>query len=110
MPEPVRTAVLDRVRRTGAQTERLLRAASALGSVFNPATLAPMLGLSPQDVAYHCERGLDARLLVPADAEYRFANALIRDVLYMTTPAPTRDVYHRHAAELRGRRTVATSG
>ena len=32
--------------------------------------------------------------------EYEFANDLIREVLYATTPEPTRLAYHRRAADL----------
>ena len=41
-----------------------------------------------------------ARLLVASGRDYEFANDLIREVLYATTPEPTRLAYHRRAADL----------
>jgi DNA-binding SARP family transcriptional activator/tetratricopeptide (TPR) repeat protein len=100
VPESLQAAVLARLRRTGADTEELLRAASVLGAAFDPAVLADLLGVDEQVVAGRCGQALSARLLVVADREYEFANDLVREVLYATTPAPTRVVYHRRAADL----------
>jgi hypothetical protein len=41
-----------------------------------------------------------ARLLVVSGRDYEFANDLIREVLYASTPEPTRLAYHRRAADL----------
>ena len=41
-----------------------------------------------------------ARLLVVAGGAYEFANDLVQEVLYATTPEPTRMQYHRAAADL----------
>ena len=105
MPERLRLSVLDRVRRTGEQTERLLRAASVLGSAFDPVVLAELLDLTPHEAAFSCERALTARLLVVAGREYEFANTIIRRALYVTTPAPTRRIHQERAADLLGHRT-----
>ena len=48
-----------------------------------------------------CARtALEARLLVVSGRDYEFANDLIREVLYASTPEPTRLAYHRRAADL----------
>jgi DNA-binding SARP family transcriptional activator/tetratricopeptide (TPR) repeat protein len=100
VPESLEEAVLARVRRAGPAVEAALRAAAVLGASFDPATVAGLLGEAPQAAIAACAGALAARLLVVADRDYEFANDLVRDVLYTTTPAPTRQAYHRHAADL----------
>lgn len=100
VPEALRLAVQRRVRRVGEQTDRVLRAAVVLGSVFDPMVLAAMVDLTPNEVAYHCERALVARLLVVSGRGYAFANDLIRQALHATTPEPTRRIHERRASEL----------
>ena len=60
-----------------------------------------MLDLAPHAAALRCERAAAARLLVVGRAgSYEFANDLIQEVLYATTPAPTRIAHHLRAADL----------
>jgi DNA-binding SARP family transcriptional activator len=100
VPESLRSAVQARVRRTGPATESLLRAASVLGATIDPLTLAELLEFPPATTVDLCEQAFQARLLVVSGRDYEFANDLIREVLYATTPEPTRLVYHRQAADL----------
>jgi DNA-binding SARP family transcriptional activator len=100
VPESLRTAVQARVRRAGPPVEALLRAAAVLGSTVDPLTLGVMLDLVPAAALEQCEAALGARLLVVSGRDYEFANDLIRDVLYASTPEPTRLAYHRRAADL----------
>jgi DNA-binding SARP family transcriptional activator len=100
VPESLRSAVQARVRQTGAATETLLRAASVLGSAIDPLALGELLDLTPPAALEHCEHALQGRLLVVSGRDYEFANDLIREVLYATTPEPTRLAYHRRAADL----------
>jgi len=100
VPESLRSAVQARVRRTGAAAESLLRAASVLGAAIDPLTLGELLELAPAAAVDLCEQALQARLLVVSGRDYEFANDLIREVLYATTPEPTRLAYHRRAAGL----------
>ena len=100
VPESLRTAVQARVRRAGAPVETLLRAASVLGITVDPLTLGDMLDLVPATALDLCEAALKARLLVVSGRDYEFANDLIREVLYIGTPEPTRLAYHRRAADL----------
>jgi DNA-binding SARP family transcriptional activator len=90
LPESLRTAVQARVRRAGLPVENLLRAASVLGSAVDPLTLGALLDLVPASALELCEAALEARLLVVAGRDYEFANDLIREVLYASTPEPTR--------------------
>jgi tetratricopeptide (TPR) repeat protein len=100
VPESLRSAVQARVRRTGPAAESLLRAASVLGAAIDPLTLSELLELPPAAAVELCEQAFQARLLVVSGRDYEFANDLIREVLYATTPEPTRLVYHRRAADL----------
>ena len=100
VPESLRSAVQARVRRTGAGTEALLRAASVLGSAVDPLVLGDLLGLQPAAALELCELALEARLLAVSGRDYEFANDLIREVMYSSTPEPTRLAYHHRAADL----------
>lgn len=98
VPEEVRVIVLARLRGLDEQARRVLRAASVLNGAFDPVVLGKVLDLPPQEVAGHCERALGRGLLVVCGSAYEFANALTRETLYATTPAPTRLVYQHRAA------------
>ena len=100
VPESLRTAVQARVRRAGSAVEALLRAAAVLGATVDPLTLGGMLDLVPATALELCEAALEARLLVVSGRDYEFANDLIGEVLYGSTPEPTRLAYHRRAADL----------
>ena len=100
IPESLRSAVQARVRQTGPATDTLLRAASVLGAAIDPLTLGELLQLTPAGAVERCEQALAAGLLVVSGRDYEFANDLIREVMYATTPAPTRLAYHRRAADL----------
>jgi DNA-binding SARP family transcriptional activator len=100
VPWPVRTVVLDRVRRAGQKAEELLRAAAVLDHGFAPTDLAWLLDISGPEASRRCERTLSARLVTVAGSGFEFANDLIRQVLYDTTPLPTRLAYQRRAAHL----------
>ncbi len=104
IPESLSAAVLARIRRSGEQTEDLLRAAAVLGAAIEPETVARLLDVSPVAATAGCERALAARLLVVADRAYEFANDLIREVVYASMPRPTRVAFHRRAADLQSDR------
>jgi predicted ATPase len=93
VPDSLRKAVQARVQRTGAATEALLRAAAVLGAALDPLTLGVMLDLVPATALDLCEAALAARLLVVSGRDYEFANDLIREALYLSTPEPTRPLW-----------------
>jgi DNA-binding SARP family transcriptional activator len=100
VPSSLRATVVSRVHRAGAPVEAALRAAAVLGSAVDPLLLGNLLGLTAAAAVERCEQALSARLLVVSGRHYEFANDLIREVLYATTPEPTRLAYHREAADL----------
>ena len=99
-PESLQQVVLARLRRVGPATEELLRAGAVLGATVDPATVAAMIGVPPHLAAQRCEVAAAARLLVLVGRSYEFANDLVQEVIYATTPLPTRVAHHRRAAEL----------
>jgi DNA-binding SARP family transcriptional activator len=99
LPESLRSAVQARARRLGPEAEHLLRVAAVLGAAINPATVASLADVPSAAVLQHCELALRAGLLVAAGRDFEFANDLIREALYATTPEPTRLAYHQRAAD-----------
>ncbi len=110
VPRSLQDTVLARVRRAGAGVEEVLRAGSVLGSSYDPAVVATMLGTPMSAVVTRSEEGLGARLLVPRGREYEFANDLVREVLYATTSVPARLAFHHQAADLLTDRPEAVAG
>ena len=100
VPASLNAAVLSRVARLDADVQEILRAAAVLGPSVDPRTVAAMLGKTPVDVLRGCEELVGARLAVAVGAGYEFANDLVRDVIYATTPLPVRHAFHRLAADL----------
>jgi tetratricopeptide (TPR) repeat protein len=100
VPESLLAAVLGRVERTGAQCEELLRVGAVFGSAFELTLVAEMLDTPTETAASSARRALDARLLTESTGVFEFANDLIRDALYRTTPGPILIERHRRAAAL----------
>jgi DNA-binding SARP family transcriptional activator len=99
LPDSLREAVLARVRRLPEPAETVLRAAAVFDSGVALADLTPTAGLPQGVVEKACERALDAGLLTVAGRDYEFAHDLAREVLYLSTPEPTRVALHRRAAD-----------
>ena len=90
VPESLRTAVQARVRRAGPPSRRCSGRPRCSARTVDPLTLGAMLDLVPATALELCEAALGARLLVVSGRDYEFANDLIREVLYASTPEPTR--------------------
>src|SRR5271165_890684 len=99
LPESLRSTVQARVRRLGPEAEHLLRVAAVLGAAIDPVTVAAVADVPPAAALQLCELALRARRLVAAGRDFEFANDLIREALYATTPEPTRLAYHQRAAD-----------
>ena len=95
VPATLTDAVTHRVARTGHEVEELARAAAVLGASFEPGTVAGLLELTDAVAARRCEQLVSARLAVESGRTYEFVNDLVHEVLYATTPEPTRHTYHR---------------
>ena len=100
LPESLRSVVQARVRRLGPAGEQVLRVAAVLGAAVDPETIAAVAGVPHAAALGNCELALQARLLAASGRDFEFANDLIREALYATTPEPTRLAYHRRAADL----------
>lgn len=100
VPPTLTDAVTLRVARAGEEVEQLARAAAVLGASFEPGTVAGLLEVTESVAARRCEQLVAARLAVESGRAYEFVNDLVHEVLYATTPEPTRDTYHRKAADL----------
>ncbi|GAA2561852.1 ATP-binding protein [Pseudonocardia hydrocarbonoxydans] len=110
VPESLQAAILARLRRAGSDIERMLRAGAVLGTAVSPDLVAAMLELPAPTVVHLCEEAAAARLLVAVGAEYEFANDLLHEALYATTPTPTRLAHHHRAADLLADRPEALAG
>ncbi len=100
VPLTLQAAVLARVRRLGPAGQELLGAGAVLGATFSPVTASQVLEQPLPSVLAAAERALAAGLLVPTGSQYAFANDLVREVLYSSTPEPTRVAQHLRAADL----------
>ncbi|MEV0718048.1 AAA family ATPase, partial [Asanoa sp. NPDC050611] len=100
VPSSLRASVLTRVRAAGPGAEELLRAAAVLGTSFAPAAVAGLLGVGTAEATLRCDRILETRLTVVAGRAYEFANDLVQEVLYDSTPQPTRLAHHLRAADV----------
>jgi DNA-binding SARP family transcriptional activator len=109
VPESLRAAVLARLRRLGPEVDETLRAAATFGSVFDPGLVARLMEIPIEQLTAQAHRALRARLVIEADDQYAFANDLIREVIYQTTPMPARVSRHRRAAELLADRPEAAA-
>ena len=96
----LQAAVLARLRPVGPAVEELLRTAAVVGATLDPALLSRLLDQPSRVITRQCEEALAARLLVVAGRHYEFANDLLREVLYATTPEPTRVAHHLRLTEL----------
>jgi tetratricopeptide (TPR) repeat protein len=92
--------VIGRVRTTGAESEEFLRTAAVAGNTFDLDLVGRVQGVEPEGAARLAERALDAGLLVPKGRGLGFANRVVHEVLYDSTPAPIRVSRHRRLAEL----------
>ena len=109
VPESLRSAVRARVARCGADVEEFLRAAVVAGAVFDVEPVAELLQLPGEEAVRRAEIALRAHILEESGARYEFANDVIRQVLYDTTPAPTRAHRHRRLALLLAARPEAAA-
>jgi DNA-binding SARP family transcriptional activator len=100
LPDSLRAAVLARAGDSGTPAREVLAAAAVLGPRFELDAVATLAGLSVEEVIRQVERAHRARLVTAADADFRFSNDLVHEIIYDATPAPIRTARHRRAAAL----------
>lgn len=105
LPETVVAMAHARLERLETTERRVLRAASVLGERFWASGVAAILGAASDDVNVFLAR-LEAQEVVarsrreafPAEREYTFRHALVRDAAYATLTEDDRKTAHRLAA------------
>jgi DNA-binding SARP family transcriptional activator len=110
LPPSLEDAVLTQVRRAGQDVDALLRAAAVIGTPFGLELVAELLELPLEEAARRAERALASRLLVETGDAFELANDLYREVLYETTPRPTRVARHRRLSALLAGHPEAVAG
>lgn len=103
MPAGVREVIARRLRLLPADAYAALEVASVAGEEFSLEVVARIAGLDRRRVLRALEHAIDARLLTGdpgAPGHYRFAHALIRDVVYQDLPTDRLASLHGRAGEV----------
>ncbi len=100
IPGSLHEAVAERLVRTGDDVQALLEQGAVLGSAFSLDEVAALSGIEVEECARRAGRALRAGLLVVRGETFRFANDVVRQVAYDSTPLPVRVSRHRRAATL----------
>jgi len=96
----LREVVTERVRRAGGDVEEFLRVAVVAGASFDLDLVGRVQDVAPEAAARLAQRALEAGLLTTKADDLAFANSVIQEVLYETTPPAVRASRHRRIAEL----------
>ncbi|MEA2702157.1 MAG: hypothetical protein QOD63_102, partial [Actinomycetota bacterium] len=96
----LREVVVERIRRAGDEIEEFLRVAAVAGATLDIDLVGRVQNLDPARAARLAERGVQAGLLTSKGDSLAFANRVIHEVLYDTTPPAVRASRHRRIAEL----------
>jgi DNA-binding CsgD family transcriptional regulator len=102
LPEGVRAVVAERLARLSDPCHRILESAAVLGRDFELRALQPVSGLAGDRLLELLEEAEAARVVaaVPGGlGRWRFAHALVREVLYEGLPAARRIRLHGRAGE-----------
>ncbi|MDP8970403.1 MAG: AAA family ATPase [Actinomycetota bacterium] len=90
MPAGVREVIARRLRLLEGDARAVLEVASVVGEAFTLEVVARTSGLDRRRLLCALEHAIDARLITPepgTPGRYRFAHALIREVVYQRLPA-----------------------
>ncbi|HEX8790249.1 MAG TPA: AAA family ATPase, partial [Polyangiaceae bacterium] len=89
-----------RVRELPPATKSVMEVAAILGTHFEDALLADVLGLSIHDIGYGLADGRQAGVLIPAEAgHHAFCHDSVREMLVAGLDDPARSNLHQRAAE-----------
>jgi DNA-binding SARP family transcriptional activator len=100
LPPSVNAVVSDAINNLGPDVAEFLQTGAILGRAFLLDDVARLGDASPEDCARLAERAHRAHLLLSDGAMFRFANDLVRQIAYRSTPEPIRVSRHRRAARL----------
>lgn len=100
LPPSVNAVVSDAINNLGPDVAEFLQTGAILGRTFLLDDVARLGDASPEDCARLAERAHRAHLLMSEGAMFRFANDLVRQIAYRSTPEPIRVSRHRRAARL----------
>lgn len=100
IPPSLRQTVLRRIRALGRAPTDLLRGAAVLGGPFDLDVVAAVLDQPTTALHQPALDALDARLLTEDGDLLRFRHDLIRESIYLETPAAVRRSLHRRAADV----------
>ncbi|TDP97753.1 BTAD domain-containing putative transcriptional regulator [Labedaea rhizosphaerae] len=99
LPRNLATAVTRRLGFLGEPAREVLRWAALLGTEFDLADLAAVLGKAVSELLGGVEEALAAAVLCEAGERFAFRHALVRQALYEAMPTAVRLSLHRQAAE-----------
>jgi DNA-binding NarL/FixJ family response regulator len=102
LPEGVKAVVAERLGRLSDDCQRVLEAAAVFGRDFQLRALQPTSGLDPGRLLELLEEAEAARVVGPIPgtlSRWRFAHALVREVLYEGLPATRRIRLHGRVGE-----------
>ncbi|WP_162942314.1 helix-turn-helix transcriptional regulator [Desertimonas flava] len=110
LPRRVTTAVLHRVFEQGADARLVAAAASVLGSTTldRLGLLGELTGLDVARTGEAFDALVRSLILVPDEATFRFAHAIVREALYADLDPAVRRRWHSRAADLLARQRSAS--
>jgi tetratricopeptide (TPR) repeat protein len=100
LPASLRATITHRLTVVGAEVIELLQLGAIFGDTFTLDEVASLGQLRVEECAGRMQRALRADLVIAHRASFGFANKILREVLYQSTPEPTRINRHRRAAAI----------
>jgi tetratricopeptide (TPR) repeat protein len=99
-PTGLRAVVARRLRGLSQRTQEVLAAAAVVGTDVELGTLAPVTGLSNDELLAAVNEAAAARLVIGTGAGFSFVHAVVRGVLYDGLSLSRRAGLHRNIAEV----------
>jgi DNA-binding SARP family transcriptional activator len=100
LPASLNAIVSDTIHDCGTEVAEFLQTGAVLGRLFLLDDVAQLGGIGVEECARLAERAHRAHLLEVEGRMFRFANDLVRQVAYRSTPEPIRVSRHRRAARM----------
>jgi tetratricopeptide (TPR) repeat protein len=98
-PDWVRLVDVNTIGGLPPATRELLQRVAVIGLTFDTDQFVALAGVPEQASFAHLDRAIEARVIEPGEAGYRFRHGLIRDALLGDLPPHRHRVIHRDAAE-----------